>query len=221
MNKDFHIHVKNGVNDINILKEYINTCINKKIDEVLLLDHGNRISEKHKPVLYNKEIIKIFFKNIEELRKMYPNIKIYKGIEVDYSIDKKFKENEVKLMKLGFDYIIGSVHGYKNYSKEEYYKRNLNMLDEYPTNILGHLKLWDDYLLYEKNIEEIIKKCKQKNISVEINTSTRSMWKKEQYDFMMKLLKKYKNDITYGSDAHKIEEIAINYDELEKFKGEI
>ena len=220
MNSDFHIHLKNGVSNIEIIKEYLVKCLEKKIDKVLFLDHGNRISQNHKPVLYNKEIILDFFKNIDSVKDLYPGITIYKGIEVDYSIDKEFCDNEIELMKLGFDYIIGSVHGYKNYSKDEYYKRNLDMLDIYPINILGHLRLWDDYSEYSLVIEEIVKKCSQKGISIEISTSTRAMWSKEQYDFMNNLINKYNVTTTVGSDAHNVDEIAINFERLEEYKGD-
>lgn len=220
MNSDFHIHLKNGVSNIEIIKEYLDKCLEKKIDKVLFLDHGNRISQNHKPVLYNKEIILDFFKNIDSVRDLYPGITIYKGIEVDYSIDKDFCDNEITLMKLGFDYIIGSVHGYKNYSKDEYYKRNLDMLDIYPINILGHLRLWDDYLDYSLVIEEIVKNCGQKGISIEISTSARAMWSKEQYLFMNNLINKYNVTTTVGSDAHNVDEIAINFELLKEYKGD-
>lgn len=220
MNSDFHIHLKNGVSNIEIIKEYLDKCLEKKIDKVLFLDHGNRISQNHKPVLYNKEIILDFFKNIDSVKDLYPGITIYRGIEVDYSIDKDFCDNEITLMKLGFDYIIGSVHGYKNYSKDEYYKRNLDMLDIYPINILGHLRLWDDYLDYSLVIEEIVKKCGQKGISIEISTSTRAMWSKEQYLFMNNLINKYNVTTTVGSDAHNVDEIAINFELLKEYKGD-
>lgn len=220
MNSDFHIHIKNGVSNIEIIKEYLDKCLEKKLDKVLFLDHGNRISQKHKPVLYNKEIILDFFKNIDSVKDLYPGITIYKGIEVDYSIDKYFCDNEITLMKLGFDYIIGSVHGYKNYSKDEYYKRNLDMLDIYPINILGHLRLWDDYLNYSLVIEEIVKKCGQKGISIEISTSTRAMWSKKQYLFMNNLINKYNVTTTVGSDAHNVDEIAINFELLKEYKGD-
>lgn len=220
MNSDFHIHLKNGVSNIEIMKEYLDKCLDKKIDKVLFLDHGNRISPNHKPVLYNKEIILDFFKNIDCVKDLYPSITIYKGIEVDYSIDKEFCDNEIELMKLGFDYVIGSVHGYKNYSRDEYYQRNLDMLDIYPINILGHLRLWDDYLDYSLVVEEIVKKCSQKGISIEISTSTRAMWSKEQYLFMNNLIKKYNVTTTVGSDAHNVDEIAINFERLEEYKGD-
>ena len=70
-------------------------------------------------------------------------------------------------MKSGFDYIIGSVHGIKNLTKEEYYKENLELIDSYPINILAHLKLYEDYLNYGEIIDKIIKKCKEKNIKIE------------------------------------------------------
>lgn len=214
--EDMHIHLKKGVNDYTIMKNYINRCIELKLDKVVFLDHGNRISEKHTPVLNDEKVIQKFLNLIEIAQKEYPNIKIYSGIEVDYSKDLDFQKREIKIMKSGFDYIIGSVHGIKNLTKEEYYKENLELIDSYPINILAHLKLYEDYLNYGEIIDKIIKKCKEKNIKIEINTSERSIWTEEQFNYMIELLKKYKVSYTVGSDSHKVEELGTNYDVIGK-----
>ena len=81
--EDMHIHLKKGVNDYTIMKNYINKCIELKLDKVIFLDHGNRISEKHTPVLNDEKVIQKYLNLIEKAKQEYPNIKIYSGIEVD------------------------------------------------------------------------------------------------------------------------------------------
>ena len=47
---------------------------------------------------------------------------------------------------------------------------------------------------------------------MEINTSDRSIWNIEQLNYMLDLFKKYDIKYTIGSDAHKVEELGVNYD---------
>ena len=212
--KDFHIHLKKGITDYEVMKEYIEKCIKLGIDEVVFLDHGNRTSPNHKPVLNNKKIIKEFLRLIKKAKKEYKNIIIHSGIEVDYFFDKDKRDNEIELTKEGFDYIIGSVHGikYLGLDNNGYYNTMLDLVKIYPLNVLAHLKLYDDYKNYDNIINEILKECKKNNIMMEINTSDRSIWNFEQLKYMMNLFDKYDIKYTIGSDAHNVEELGINYD---------
>ena len=212
--KDFHIHLKQGVTDYEVMKKYIDRCIKLGIDEVVFLDHGNRTSPNHKPVLNNKKIIKEFLKLIEKAKKEYKSITIHSGIETDYFFDKEKQDNEIELMNSGFDYVISSVHGtkYLNLDNSGYYKAMLDTVKKYPLNILAHLKLYDDYKEHDKIINRILKECKKKNVMMEINTSDRSIWNIEQLNYMLDLFKKYDIKYTIGSDAHKVEELGVNYD---------
>ena len=157
--KDFHIHLKKGITDYEVMKEYIEKCIKLGIDEVVFLDHGNRTSPNHKPVLNNKKIIKEFLRLIKKAKKEYKNIIIHSGIEVDYFFDKDKRDNEIELTKEGFDYIIGSVHGikYLGLDNNGYYNAMLDLVKTYPLNVLAHLKLYDDYKNYDNIINEILK----------------------------------------------------------------
>lgn len=215
--EDMHIHLKEGVNEYNIMKKYIDNCISLGLDKVVFLDHGDRTSINHKPVLNNNVVITKFLKLIKRAKKEYKNISIYSGIEIDYSTDPEFVLKEKKLLENKFDYVLGSVHGIKSISEEEYYKRNLKLLDTYNIDILCHLKLFDDYLIYNNIINEIVKKCGIMNIKIEINTSDRSIWNFEKFNYMINLLRKYKVDYVIGSDSHKIEELYTNYDVIKSY----
>ena len=91
------------------------------LDKVLFLDHGNRESIKHIPVLNEESVVTQFINNIEQVRREYPNIEIKSGLESDFSYNKDFKEKELGIIRNSrFDLIIGSVHGmgkadYKDY----------------------------------------------------------------------------------------------------------
>ena len=212
--KDFHIHVRGGVVDYEMMRKYIEKCIHLGMDEIVLLDHGNRTSPKHEPVLTDKKKIKEFLKNIHRARKEYKNIKIYSGIEVDYFFDKEKQEREISLMNAGFDYVLASIHGVKELGLDHagYYQAMLDMVKTYPLQILAHLKLYDDYLEYDKMIRRILVSCQKKNVMVEINTSDRSIWNLEQMNYMFQLFREYGISYSIGSDAHEVGEIGLHYD---------
>lgn len=213
--EDMHIHLKNGVTDINIMRKYIEKCKKENINRVLFLDHGNRMSNKHIPVLNNPNIIKEFLNNIKIVRNEYPEIEINAGIESDFSYDKEFANNEINLMKnSGFDMVIGSVHGIGKDNYKEYLQANIDMINTYPIDILGHLKLRKEYEDYKEIIEKIVKIASEKNITFDINTSDRARWNLQQLEFMLGLFKKYKTKYTIGSDAHSVEEIAYGIEEM-------
>ena len=206
--EDMHIHLKSGVKDISIMRKYIEKCKELDINRVLFLDHGNRILANHIPVLDNQDIINKFLDNIKILRKEYPEIEINAGIESDFSYDEEFRKKELDLIQnSNFDMIIGSVHGMAKSEYKDYLQANIDMLNTYPINILGHLKLRKEYEEYKKTIEEIVKLATNKGVKFDLNTSDRSRWNLRQLEFMLGLFKKYGTKYTVGSDAHCIEEI--------------
>ena len=212
--EDMHIHLKAGITDIRIMRKYLEKCKELNIDRVLFLDHGNRISPNHTPVLNDAETVKKFFKNIKIVRAEYAEIEINIGIESDFSYDNDFKEKEFKILSsFPFDYIIGSVHGMGKAEYKDYLQANIDMLNTYPLNILGHLKLRKEYEKYKEMIEEIVKIATEKNIKFDVNTSDRSRWNLQQLEYMLDLFKKYGTKYTIGSDAHCIEEIGYHVNE--------
>lgn len=215
--EDMHIHLKRGVTDINIMDDYVKKCKKMKMERVLFLDHGNRESPKHTPVLNDYEVVKKFFENIDSIRKKYPEIHIYKGIESDFSYDEEFSKKEIKLINdFKFDIVIGSVHGMGKADYRDYLQANIDMINKYPINLVGHLKLRKEYEEYKDLIEEIVCRATKKNIGFDINTSDRSRWNLRQLEFMLGLFEKYGTKYTIGSDAHSIDEIGYEVEEMHK-----
>ena len=212
--EDMHMHLKKGVTDITIMQKYVEKCKEMKLNKVLFLDHGNRMSPKHTPVLNEPKVIKKFFENIKIVRENNSDIEINAGIESDFSYDEEFKEKEIEILKsYPFDYVIGSVHGMEKAEYMDYLQANIDMIKTYPINIIGHLKLRKEYEQYKGKIEEIVKLATEKNLMFDINTSERSRWNIQQLEYMLNLFKKYGTQYTLGSDAHSIEEIGYHIEE--------
>ena len=64
--EDMHIHLKDAIYNQELFEKYVKKCIDCGLSKVVFLDHGNRISVKHMPVLSTQEAINEFNKKILE-----------------------------------------------------------------------------------------------------------------------------------------------------------
>lgn len=168
----------------------------------------------------------------------YRNDKLLLGVEIGFREDSL---EEIKNLKndYPFDFIIGSIHVvnkmdiyYKEYyigkskeqAYEEYLKAILLLVKHYDLyDSLGHMDYITRYSLYEDKglyyrdfpdlIDEILKEIAYAEKAIEINT--RKIHDKKTADNFIEILKRFKElggkYITIGSDAHKAEDIAINF----------
>ena len=205
--EDMHIHVRDGVEDYETLKQYIRACIDNGINKMLLLEHGPRISGKHKSRLDSVEKIKKLKQNIEIAKKEFPNAEIYCGIELDFSYDDEFKQKNLDLLKENFDYVIGAIHSMKFCNGRDYLDVIIDMLNSYPIDIVGHMLLKYDWIECKDLIDTVLSIAKAKQVIIEINTSDRSRWDDEILKYMLTEMKKKDVKFTIASDAHYLNEI--------------
>lgn len=217
--EDMHIHLKDGVKNQEVFDKYVEKCILLKLKRVVFLDHSNRISPTHIAVLCSENVIDTFNSMIDKFNQSAKsnNLKIIKGIEIDYSEDLNFRKETEKILNYGkFEWIIGAIHSMKFESLKEYLKSVIDMLNNYNINAVAHLKLDDTYKKYSCLVKKILKLCFSKNVSIEINTSDRSRWNDNQLYYMLNLMNKYKVNYVFSSDAHKVNEIGYMIDETMK-----
>lgn len=208
--EDMHIHLRKAIFDQNLFDKYIQKCIEKKLDRVVFLDHANRISAKHNPVLSTKDTIDEFNKKILAFKNsnFSKTLKVIRGIEIDYSKNVDFRNETFKILNYGnFEWIVGAIHSMKFEDLGQYLKAIIDMLNNYTINVIAHLKMNDDYHKYDELFIEIFRICHIKNVSIEINTSDRSRWNDEQLYYMLNLMKEYKVKYVISSDSHRLEEI--------------
>lgn len=215
MNKiqDMHIHVRYALEDPNEFDKIISYGNSLGITEFVFLEHGFRISENKNPILVDTKTSALLKENVNRLNLLHPSLVVWSGIEIDYSNNIEFRKKTLNYLKeSNFDIVIGGIHGMK-LNSDEYYKAIIDMIHNYPINIIAHMKLYENYR-EQKLIEEIMLCCKEKDIKIEINTSDRSIWNVEELNYMLDLINKHGVNFTVGSDAHIIEEIGLNYENL-------
>jgi histidinol-phosphatase (PHP family) len=155
------------------------------------------------------------------------------GYEVDFTpyVDKRVLERNV-------DYLIGSVHfldnwgfdnpefikEWNNRDVDDIYKEYFNKIESLAKsrffNIVGHLDLIKVFgFKPKKNIKDIaknaIKEIKKSGMAVEINTAGLRKPVKEIYPSteLLEMIKDEGIDITFSSDAHKVEDVGYKIDE--------
>lgn len=142
--------------------------------------------------------IKKQWKEIDNINKN-SNIKILKGAEVDILKDGTLDYDKKTLQEL--DIVLASVHSGFKMSKNKMTERILKALDNNYINILAHPtgRMIGKRKGYDADFDKIFKKCKQKNIAVEINSDP------ERLDLNEKLILKAKKEnvkFSIGTDAH-------------------
>ena len=127
---DLHIHIRDIINKINSFDEYINEECKNGVDKICFLEHGDRISEKHHGYLVDDESANVLKKIVENAKSKYPNLDIYNGIELDYSMDTDFRNRTLDyLEKNNFDIVIGSIHCYKFNDGKDYFNSIIDMVN--------------------------------------------------------------------------------------------
>ena len=215
--EDLHFHIRDGINNKEELQKFINNGKNYGINKFCMLEHGNRISPKHFGYLDSFTSIDEMNKSIDEIREDNKDVEILSGIEIDYSPDLEFRKRTIELIEYGhFDLVIGAIHSFKFEDGKEYFNYVLDMIASYPIDVIAHIKLRENWEEYKDLIENIIIEASIKNIKIEINSSDRSLWNEEQFEFMIDMILKHNASITCGSDSHHSNEMGTNYALVEK-----
>ena len=214
---DMHIHARDILEGKNSINDFIEKEKKFGVDTIVFLEHGMRISEKHNGILIDDDSYDNLKKTVEIARQKFPQLYIYSGIEIDYSYDNEFREKNLNyLSHHNFDFVIGSIHSIKFKGGLDYFNSIIDMINNYPISIIGHLKLRENWKDYRESIKKIVLLCKEKNVAIEINTSNRSLWDEEQFAYMFSLIDENNVKYTIGSDAHNINQIGENYSLIKK-----
>jgi len=235
MKIDLHNHTSRCNHATGSVDEYIKRAIELGIDIYGFSEHAPIPSDLDKDYRLSFEEMSEYEAEILRYQKEYKNdIKILLGYEVDYL--KGYIDSRVLNAKV--DYLIGSVHfldkwGFDNpeyiggwESRDiddiwnEYFDAIEAMADSGHFDIVGHLDLIKifkympkkDIRLLAKNALKAIKKS---GMAIELNSAGLRKPIKEIYPSRELLEMAYELDIpiTFGSDAHAIEQVGFGYDD--------
>ncbi len=247
MRVDLHNHTSLCNHATGTKEEYIERAIELGIDVFGFSDHAPMEFEPE----YRMNLLqsKKYEKEIIELKEQYKdNIDIKLGYEVDFMTNPNFIEKDI--LNSQVDYLIGSVHfldnkddlwGFdnpafiKNYENsdidkiwEDYFYAISAMVKTNYFDIVGHLDLIKVFkYLPKKDIKllalQTIKDIKNSGMVLEINSAGLRKPIKEQYPSkeLLELAFEFDIPITFGSDAHSVEQIGFGYEEVKKLALDI
>ena len=231
MRIDLHNHTALCNHATGTPKEYVLEAINQGIDIYGFSDHA--------PMDFDKKYRMSFeqMKDYEaEILSLKDEFKEQIDIRLAYEVDYLTGHMDSRVLNANVDYLIGSVHfldkwgfdnpefigEYKNKEIDiiwqEYFDAIEAMAKSGHFNIVGHIDLIKVFNFKpKKDIQMIaknaIKAIKNAQMAVEINVAGLRKPVKEAYPSLEILQMCYENsiDITFGSDAHKVEDIGFAY----------
>lgn len=224
---DFHVHTEFSCDSEADMEKYIKEAIIKKMHKVCFTEH---VDLNRNDYGYNYYIPESFFEKFNQTKEKYHNcIDVYAGIE--FGEPHLYVDKLEQLSRLPYDYIIGSIHWIGNmfpcqkvreqYSAKEFYtlywEEVLSAVKQGGFDCLGHIdfpkRYYGEIYYSEAKIKDIFKWLLDKNMIIEINTSSLRKGHNETMPGK-ELLEIYKECggiyVTVGSDAHEIEDIGAD-----------
>ena len=245
MRVDLHNHTKLCNHANGTVEEYIQRAIELGIDQYGFSDHAPmNFDPKYRMDISQKKLYEKWVLDAKE--KYQDQIKILLAYEVDYL--EGYILDEVLNSKV--DYLIGSVHFLKNKnlmwgfdnpefigvykSKDidtiwlEYFDAIKAMAKTQLFDIVGHFDLIKVFkFLPKKDIrilaQDALKQIKKSNMILEINPAGLRKPIGETYPSrqLLELAYEMNIDITFGSDAHEVEQVGFKYDEVQSLAKEV
>lgn len=222
---DLHIHSEYSFDSTMKLEDIVDVMSKKKVKIIGITDH---VEFSNYPVPNVIEALKRRNAKIDSLAEE-ANIKILKGVEVS---EPHLYPKEMEALKKvkDLDMIIGAVHHIKNKKLKElpnnqtsvdlYFKELLTMVNNSDIDIIAHLDYIKRVILYYDIdmdiLREILQKLITNRIALEINTSGIRRCNGEVFpndSIIREYMSLGGDEITIGSDAHKINELYFGVEE--------
>ena len=207
-------------------REYIEAAITSGIKVLGFSEHAPLIFEDGHEAHYTMNYCDVddYFTTLKALKKEYKkDIQIHFGFEMEY-YPKYFEENMKKLEPYGVEYLILGQHMTQNGTSPYvgWYFGDPHILTCYVDDVIQGMKTGrftyvahPDLPLLDANIEifqmEMDRLCAAAaELKVPLEFNLQGFLKRRNYpsDILLDLVKKYKNDIIIGVDAHCAEQLS-------------
>ena len=226
---DLHVHTEFSCDSEADMEQYVRQAMAKNVHRICFTDHVDLNPNDYG---YNYYAPERFFEKYNQVKEKYnQRIKVYAGIE--FGEPHLYADKLKQLSNYPYDYIIGSIHWIGNmfpcqkvreqYSAKEFYTQYweevLKTVKQGGFDCLGHMdfpkRYYGEIYYSEAKIKEIFKVLLDKDMVIEINTSSLRKGHSETMPGK-ELLEVYKDCggryVTVGSDAHEVEDIGADND---------
>jgi len=233
---DYHIHTKLCNHARGVMGAYVKRAIEKGLKEICFLDHLT-ISEPGNRLSMTPGEVPFYFQAVQNLKNNFSGvISIKAGLEVDFSPGNTDLVEEI-IETFSFDVIGSSLHFPGNidivnsssdwkqgrfdtdYIYELYFSKFKTMLEYDYFDVICHLDLPKKFgrepsNTFDKEVDDIIIIIKNKDLTVELNTSGYNHPVYEAYPAPGIIEKCHKAGVnmTLGSDAHNPDDVGRHFD---------
>jgi len=227
MMADMHVHTEFSCDSEADMVKYMELGLERGLDAICFTDHVDLNKDDYGYNYYNEAA---YFEKINQVKDAYNDkIKVLSGIE--FGEPHLYANRLQELSTLPYDFIIGSIHWIgdmfpcqkvrEQYSAKEFYtlywEEVLKTVKQGGFDALGHIdfpkRYYGEIYYEEKMMNEIFKYLLDKDMIIEINTSSL----RKGHDETMPgidMLQIYKENggkyITVGSDAHEEKDLAAD-----------
>lgn len=210
---DLHMHTT-WTDGIHSTEDMVKAAIQMKYAYIAITDHSKSTTVANG--LDEKQLVKRL-EEIEKLQKRYPQIRIFKGAEVDIlkrgALD--FKNETLKKL----DVVIVAVHSLFKMKKQEMTARVIKALENPYTTILAHPtgRLINQREPYEIDFEKVFSTAKERGVALEINAHPQRL---DLNDVLIRKAKMHNASFLINTDAHATNELAyIDYGVAQARRG--
>lgn len=238
MRVDLHNHTHFCNHATGTMREYVEKAVELGIDVYGFSEHAPMDFDQHYRLPLEK--VSLYETEVKDLQKEFENkIEILLGYEVDFMQNVPMLDS---ILKAKVDYLIGSVHfldgwgfdnpefigAYENSDIDKIWQDYFNCIEAMAKSnlfdIVGHLDLIKIFKYMPKKeikiiAQNAIKAIKKANMVVEINPAGFRKPINEQYPSksLLEMCYELNIPITFGSDAHAVEQVGFCYEEAVAF----
>jgi histidinol-phosphatase (PHP family) len=233
---DYHLHTLFCNHASGSMEQYIRSAADSGIGEICFLDHLT-VQAAEKGLSMTVKEIPYYFQAVRVLKQKYRhalNIKV--GLEIDFNPDHTGLFQEV-VGTYAFDVIATGLHfpgGMDVVSRRSswcfgeedtdyvyglYFEQLEKMLDYTYFDVICHIDLVKKFgrkpsRSFDQAVDEILSKIKEKDLTVEVNTSGYNHPIQKPYPSLDIIRRCYEKgiSITLGSDAHKPADVGQHYE---------
>ena len=232
---DYHTHTSRCGHAVGDPLQYVEAALAKRLPGIGIADHIPLLPEPDPEIAMGLGELSDYVAEVTSLKARFPGY-VLLGAEADYRPGTIAEVREL-LAEHPFDYVIGSVHHLGTWGIdderqiEEYSGRDIDdVYSEYfelvgdaaesgAFDIMGHLDLAKKFgyrpsRSLATEMETLVARVARAGVLVEINTAGLRKPVREAYPSvtLLGLLREYRVPITFGSDAHKPEEVGADFD---------
>lgn len=233
---DYHTHTSRCGHATGAPLQYVEAALRKGLPGIGIADHMPLLPEPDPEISMSTCELVDYVTEVVELKTRFPGY-VLLGVEADYRPSTISEVREL-LAAHPFDYAIGSVHHLGAWGIDDerqidqYAARDIDdVYSEYfelvgdaaesgAFTIMGHLDLAKKFgyrpsRSLTAEMETLAARIARSGVLVEINTAGLRKPVREAYPsaFLLSLLYAYKVRVTFGSDAHKPEEVGADFEQ--------